>query len=187
MGAEEKHTYLPLELCTIVKAQRCIKKLSDMQTSSMIKATARSAPDREAEINSLINKVQYEKDVYLKNFGISVSKKMTEFNGRILPPPKLQYGGRNRTQALPNQGVWDMRGKQFYFGVSIDYWAIISFASSRVIKLESMNVFIAHLVKLSYDAGMNISPTPLACTYITQNISIETYIRYFSHFSSHIS
>ena len=37
----------------------------------------------------------------------------------MLPPPKLQYGGRTKQQALPNQGVWDMRGKQFFSGVDI--------------------------------------------------------------------
>lgn len=41
MGQEHKHTYLPLEVCNIVAGQRCIKKLTDMQTSTMIKATAR--------------------------------------------------------------------------------------------------------------------------------------------------
>lgn len=41
VGQEHKHTYLPLEVCNIVAGQRCIKKLTDMQTSTMIKATAR--------------------------------------------------------------------------------------------------------------------------------------------------
>lgn len=57
VGQEHKHTYLPLEVCNIVAGQRCIKKLTDMQTSTMIKATARSAPDREREINNLVHKV----------------------------------------------------------------------------------------------------------------------------------
>lgn len=54
VGQEQKHTYLPLEVCYIVGGQRCIKKLTDLQTSTMIKATARSAPDREREINNLV-------------------------------------------------------------------------------------------------------------------------------------
>lgn len=37
VGQEQKHTYLPLEVCNIVGGQRCIKKLTDMQTSTMIK------------------------------------------------------------------------------------------------------------------------------------------------------
>ncbi|VEL22992.1 unnamed protein product [Protopolystoma xenopodis] len=56
VGQEHKHTYLPLEVCNMMPGQRCIKKLTDMQTSTMIKATARSAPDREKEINSLVSR-----------------------------------------------------------------------------------------------------------------------------------
>ncbi|XP_063807717.1 protein argonaute-4 [Pseudophryne corroboree] len=55
VGQEQKHTYLPLEVCNIVAGQRCIKKLTDNQTSTMIKATARSAPDRQEEISRLVS------------------------------------------------------------------------------------------------------------------------------------
>lgn len=41
-------------MCNIVAGQRCIKKLTDNQTSTMIKATARSAPDRQEEISRLV-------------------------------------------------------------------------------------------------------------------------------------
>lgn len=37
VGQEQKHTYLPPEVCNIVPGQRCIKKLTDTQTSTMIR------------------------------------------------------------------------------------------------------------------------------------------------------
>ena len=37
VGQEQKHTYLPIEVCNIVQGQRCLKKLTDSQTSTMIK------------------------------------------------------------------------------------------------------------------------------------------------------
>uniref|UniRef100_A0A670J052 Argonaute RISC component 1 n=1 Tax=Podarcis muralis TaxID=64176 RepID=A0A670J052_PODMU len=95
VGQEQKHTYLPLEVCNIVAGQRCIKKLTDNQTSTMIKATARSAPDRQEEISRL-----------------------------------------NRAIATPNQGVWDMRGKQFYNGIEIKVWAIACFAPQKQCREE---------------------------------------------------
>ena len=55
VGQEQKHTYLPLEVCNLVAGQRCIKKLSDVQTSKMIRATAKKAPDREQEIVNLVS------------------------------------------------------------------------------------------------------------------------------------
>lgn len=94
VGQEHKHTYLPLEVCHIVAGQRCIKKLTDMQTSTMIKATARSAPDREREINNLVKRADFNNDSYVQEFGLTISNSMMEVRGRVLPPPKLQYGGR---------------------------------------------------------------------------------------------
>lgn len=120
VGQEHKHTYLPLEVCNIVAGQRCIKKLTDMQTSTMIKATARSAPDRSAsilpyprtfyfaiiklylysirnrerEINNLVRRADFNNDAYVQEFGLTISNSMMEVRGRVLPPPKLQYGGR---------------------------------------------------------------------------------------------
>lgn len=76
VGQEHKHTYLPLEVCNIVAGQRCIKKLTDMQTSTMIKATARSAPDREREINNLIRKADFNNDPYVQEFGLTISNRL---------------------------------------------------------------------------------------------------------------
>lgn len=45
------------QVCNIVAGQRCIKKLTDNQTSTMIRATARSAPDRQEEISKLVSVV----------------------------------------------------------------------------------------------------------------------------------
>ena len=98
VGQEQKHTYLPIEVCNVVPGQRCIKKLTDSQTSTMIKATARSAPDREREIADLVRRARFNNDPYVREFGIQVIDEMTEVRGRVLPPPRLQYGGLNKTQ-----------------------------------------------------------------------------------------
>jgi len=68
----------------------------------MIKQTARSAPDREQDINSLFNQADFNNDSYVKEFDITVSKSMMEIRGRILPPPKLQYGGRTLHSQVKN-------------------------------------------------------------------------------------
>lgn len=51
-------------------------------------------------------------------------------------------GGLNvqqtKQQALPNQGVWDMRGKQFFTGVEIRNWAIACFAPQRTVREDAL-------------------------------------------------
>ncbi|XP_077990342.1 protein argonaute-2-like isoform X3 [Glandiceps talaboti] len=184
VGQEQKHTYLPLEVCNIVAGQRCIKKLTDMQTSTMIKATARSAPDREREINSLINKANFNSDPFVQEFGISISNQMTEIQGRVLPAPKLQYGGRvslSKATAVPNQGVWDMRGKQFHTGIEIRVWAIACFAPQRSCREDALRNFTVQLQKISNDAGMPILGQPCFCKYATGADQVEPMFRYLKN------
>ncbi|XP_050315096.1 protein argonaute-2 isoform X3 [Anthonomus grandis grandis] len=185
VGQEHKHTYLPLEVCNIVAGQRCIKKLTDMQTSTMIKATARSAPDREREINNLVRRADFNNDEYVQEFGLTISTSMMEVRGRVLPAPKLQYGGRvaslsgqSKQQACPNQGVWDMRGKQFFTGVEIRVWAIACFAPQRTVREDALRNFTQQLQKISNDAGMPIIGQPCFCKYATGPDQVEPMFRY---------
>ncbi|CDW54120.1 Argonaute 1 isoform B [Trichuris trichiura] len=178
VGQEQKHTYLPLEVCNVVPGQRCIKKLTDTQTSTMIKATARSAPDREHEINELVRKADFNNDPFAREFGISISPCMAEVCGRVLVPPKLLYGGRTRAMAMPDKGVWDMRGKQFHTGVEIRTWAIACFAPQHMCKEDALRSFTQQLQKISHDAGMPISGQPCFCKYATGPDQVEPMFRY---------
>ncbi|OAF70228.1 Protein argonaute 1 [Intoshia linei] len=180
VGLEAKHTYLPMEVCNIISGQRCIKKLSDMQTSTMIKATARSAPDREVEINNLVKKANFNSDIHLKTFGVAISPKMTEINGRVLAPPRIQYGGRY-IQVVPNQGVWDMRGKQLFQGVEVDRWGLVCFAPMRVVSEESLRSFINHLVNISRGAGLSMCQHPVFCKYAIGVNHVEPIFTYLNH------
>ncbi|XP_060077961.1 protein argonaute-2-like isoform X3 [Ylistrum balloti] len=182
VGQEQKHTYLPLEVCNVVGGQRCIKKLTDMQTSTMIKATARSAPDREKEINNLVRKANFNADPYLQMFGISIQTQMAEVQGRVLMPPKIQYGGRQtKAQAVPNQGVWDMRGKQFFSGIEIRVWAIACFAPQRTVREDALRNFTQQLQRISNDAGMPIVGQPCFCKYATGPDQVEPMFRYLKN------
>ena len=44
----------------------------------MIKATARSAPDREREINNLIRKADFNNDPFVQEFGLNISHNLME-------------------------------------------------------------------------------------------------------------
>ncbi|XP_026999650.1 protein argonaute-3 isoform X3 [Tachysurus fulvidraco] len=188
VGQEQKHTYLPLEVCNIVAGQRCIKKLTDNQTSTMIKATARSAPDRQEEISRLVRSANYEADPFVQEFQFRVRDEMAEVTGRVLPAPMLQYGGRvssehflNRTVATPSHGVWDMRGKQFHTGVEIKIWAIACFATQRQCREEILKSFTDQLRKISKDAGMPIQGQPCFCKYAQGADSVEPMFRHLKN------
>ena len=149
-----------------------------MQTSTMIKATARSAPDREKEINSLVQNAHFENDAYLKEFGISINTQMQEVKGRILEPPKIQFGGNSRLTVMPQLGVWDMRGKQFHTGIEIHTWAIACFTPPKTCNETALRVFTQQLQRISTDAGMPIVGQPCFCKYASDVQQVEQIFRY---------
>ncbi|EGT49576.1 hypothetical protein CAEBREN_20222 [Caenorhabditis brenneri] len=178
VGQEAKHTYLPLEVCDIVAGQRCFKKLTDAQTSTMIKATARTAPERERDISNLVRKAEFTSDPYIHEFGIAINPQMTEVKGRVLSAPKLLYGGRTHSTALPNQGIWDLRGKQFHTGVEVHQWAIVCFADQQHVKENDLRNFTAQFQRISRDAGMPIIGSPVFCKYAVGVDQVEPILKY---------
>lgn len=56
--------------------QRCIKKLTDNQTSTMIRATARSAPDRQDEISKLVSHGMIPKATFARSELLNKRKKI---------------------------------------------------------------------------------------------------------------
>jgi hypothetical protein len=85
--------FLPilLQVCKIAPGQRC-KKLNDKLVSAMIKKTACPPVRREDKIRKIVSKAGFSSDSYLHEFGITVDPNMCELEGRVLPPPELQYG-----------------------------------------------------------------------------------------------
>jgi hypothetical protein len=41
-----------------------------------------------------VRRADFNNDSYVQEFGLTISNNMMEVRGRVLPPPKLQYGGR---------------------------------------------------------------------------------------------
>ncbi|KAK2514207.1 hypothetical protein Q9233_015088 [Columba guinea] len=168
-------------VCNIVAGQRCIKKLTDNQTSTMIRATARSAPDRQEEISKLMRSASFNTDPYVREFGIMVKDEMTDVTGRVLQPPSILYGGRNKAIATPVQGVWDMRNKQFHTGIEIKVWAIACFAPQRQCTEVHLKTFTEQLRKISRDAGMPIQGQPCFCKYAQGADSVEPMFRHLKN------
>ncbi|VVC97671.1 unnamed protein product, partial [Leptidea sinapis] len=81
--------------------------------------------------------------------------------------PCLQVGQEHKhtylplEQALPNQGVWDMRGKQFFMGVEIRVWAIACFAPQRTVREDALNCNWLWLYYLERHQFMRVGDTVL--------------------------
>ena len=123
VGKKERNIYLPIDVCKIV-GQKCMKKLTDIQTASMIRYTAKPAYERKKEILDVVRGAEFQRDTILKEFGIGVNTSMVEVTGRVLNPPVLKYKD-GVIRPLDDKGCWDMKGHKFYKGATVSNWVII--------------------------------------------------------------
>lgn len=73
--------FLYLKLCSIAEGQEYRRKLTDFQTSAMIKVAATPADVRKQKILNAVKDMDFGKDEYSRQFGISVDTQMARING----------------------------------------------------------------------------------------------------------
>lgn len=81
---------LPLELCSVVKGQRCTK-LNEGQRLEMSEFTCLRPMDNANKVREDLRILSYDKNEYVEDFGIKVSSEMVTLWGRVLPAPTIQY------------------------------------------------------------------------------------------------
>ncbi|CAL2030811.1 unnamed protein product [Caenorhabditis brenneri] len=160
---------LPLELCFIVSGQRCIKKLNEQQIANLIRATSRNAAERKNAVLSLHDRIKLNDDPHASKFGLCVEDQLMRIDGRVLPAPRLLYCYPNSKQqncvTTPNNGTWDMRGKNFYLGVEIRRWAVVCFAEPAIVPSHNIQSFIGNLCKVAREIGMPFVDDYCFCRY----------------------
>ncbi|GAQ86142.1 Argonaute family protein [Klebsormidium nitens] len=128
LSGQNDRVATPFEVCVIAKGNR-VKKLSDPQTSEMIKQAAQLPGKRRTMTEQIVQVNNYNGDPLIRDWGLEVAPEMMPVQARVLPAPELEY--RNR-QRISNPGKWNLTqggAKQMYQSVSIDKWALLNLAS----------------------------------------------------------
>ncbi|XP_015905738.2 protein argonaute-4 isoform X1 [Parasteatoda tepidariorum] len=168
-----KQIYLPIEVCDMVEGQHCKKKLEERQNAEMIKFTARPPKARFDEIRDLLKRADYSRDQYLQEFGMRVYNEPLRLEGRVLGPPSVRY---NESKIVPNDGSWDMRGKQFFKGAEIDSWVFLSFGGPRFCTHEHLNKFAKLLVNIAGESGISIGRPQLVDIIDNRRVSVKAVL-----------
>jgi len=130
VGSKQRNNYIPLEVARIRHGQKSSKKLTEEQTSVMIKNVCWDAPLREQKINEMVEAAGFANDAFASAFGLKLNPKMTECQGRVIQPPTLAYANRVTSVIREGTGVWKQNGK-FFMGAAIPKWALMSFAPQQ--------------------------------------------------------
>ncbi|CAH1737621.1 unnamed protein product [Aphis gossypii] len=122
VGNVNKKTAIPIELCIVQRGQLRLKKLSEMQTASMVKNAARPPSERRQTIENCIRDIKYNQDPVLNEFGINVTEQFASIPARVLDQPCLAYAQNRETR--PRGGVW--RPDKFSKAVHINKWVVLN-------------------------------------------------------------
>ena len=142
-------TSLAMEVCTIVRGQHKLGKLTGDQTDNMIRYSAKPAFDKEKVIQQIANREIVLNDPLLTHYDIKPSNKMIEINGRILDIPTINYSNKTIT---PRDGSWNLKDLVFSVAKTMDNWGIIDFVGVR-----DVGQFIHEVQSVGGNSGMRIN------------------------------
>ncbi|KAK1315623.1 Protein argonaute 7 [Acorus calamus] len=129
-----KPCYLPMELCMVCEGQKFLGKLSDNQTTRIIKMGCQKPGERRAIINRVMGgAISPASSCYASQFNLKVSKEMTRLTGRVLQPPRLKFGDNGHVRDLiptRHDRQWSLLDCHVAEGIRINRWALISFGGT---------------------------------------------------------
>lgn len=107
----KKDVMYPMEFLKITVGQRYSPKLDEIQTANMIKFAVSPPNVRLNAINECKSWLDWDNDIYLKNYGLRLNHTPIKTEARLLPAPSIKFG--NQTVAPGTRGRWDLKGKKF--------------------------------------------------------------------------
>ncbi|PAV74327.1 hypothetical protein WR25_13833 isoform C [Diploscapter pachys] len=134
VGPPNRNIYFPLEICQLDSPQKYNKKLSEKQTSAIIKAAAVDAQHRQERIELLCKQAGFDTDPFLKEFGLTVSPNMFEMNARVIDPPHILFGDGPRMVdpvVIPKDGTWAMDNQTLYVPAMASSYSMIALVNPR--------------------------------------------------------
>jgi eukaryotic translation initiation factor 2C len=106
--------YMPMDVLKIDSNQRYNTKLSDTQTSNMIKFAVTLPKERWAAVQHGVRLLNWPNDPYLRHYGLQVNLNASKVKARVLPSPQVHFGqGSKDAQLKPADmvaGRWRLDG-----------------------------------------------------------------------------
>jgi len=169
---------LPLEVCFVVEGQRYQKKLDERQTADMIKFTCQPPTVRANNIRDGLRILKYDRNDYLKDFGLKVSSEMATIQARVLAAPTINYNPTSREPNIrPQFGAWNLINKKVLRGAKLSSWGVIVFGTEQHVPKAQVNAFVRELVVTCNDTGMNIVNKTPPVMYGNPQGDIEAALR----------
>jgi eukaryotic translation initiation factor 2C len=117
--------YMPIDVLKIDANQRYNTKLSDTQTSNMIKFAVTLPKERWAAVQQGVRLLNWSNDPYLRHYGLQVNPNPSKVKARVLPSPQVHFGqGSKEAQLKPADmiaGRWRLDGYVRFCALTFGY------------------------------------------------------------------
>lgn len=146
----KRDTFFPIELLEVVNKQRLVGLLQPEQTQSIVRVASTKPQNRMNVARSKMQGLLHKKDSVREDFGINVNPELISLEGRILPPPMIQY--RNET-AVPANGQWRTRKAAFPAPATLENWVVL--INARV-QERDVRDFLRDFISAARRGGMDV-------------------------------
>lgn len=129
------------------------------------------AGQREQRILQLCEQAGFDRDPFLRSFGLSIDPRMVETVARVLDPPQILYadaarrgvGGRQgrssqESVVVPKDGAWSMDNQQLYVAAKCSSYAMIALVNPR--EQTQLQTFCQALHSKATQMGMHFPQWP---------------------------
>ncbi|KAI3632979.1 hypothetical protein MIR68_009054 [Amoeboaphelidium protococcarum] len=145
----------PMEICTVVPSQPYAPKLDADQVASMIKFTATRPGDRIRRIEDGFRDLGCNSSAQLADIGLNIDNRLSQVKARVLDPPTILY--KDRKVVEPREasgGSWNMRGRAFIDGVTVNNWGVIVVGTQRDAQPQKVQYFAQELAQMGRNTGV---------------------------------
>lgn len=149
---KDSNIFFPLEVVKIVAGQKFSKKISDTQTSELIRKVATPANKRFQDLTYRLNKLEVCDNSTLRSLNVQINSKFYECSGKQLPIPTVNFALND--SARVQRGSWNLANKKVIKGVAIQFWSVFVIAD---VNLQEVGHGIKNLVKLCNEMGLKMA------------------------------
>ncbi|KAI8939451.1 hypothetical protein NX059_003228 [Plenodomus lindquistii] len=159
--------YMPIDVLEIDPNQRYNVKLSDRQTSEMIKFAVTLPKDRWAAVQHGVRLLNWSQDPYLRHYGLQVNPTASKVKARILPSPTVHFGTGSKEATINAkdmiQGRWRLDGRKFAINNKdrpIKAWGVCCIQGRGSPPAPAVEAFFQKFIQIYGDHGGVIAAHP---------------------------
>ncbi|RAR14259.1 Piwi-domain-containing protein [Stemphylium lycopersici] len=159
--------YMPIDVLKIDSNQRYTTKLSDTQTSNMIRFAVTLPKDRWAAVQQGIRLLNWANDPYLRHYGLKVNPNAAKVEARVLPSPTVHFGAGSKEATIKPadmiQGRWRLDGRKFVINNKdrpIKAWGICCIQGRGSPPPQAVEAFVQKFVQVYESHGGLVAAHP---------------------------